>query len=203
MTHEQLDAEFDERLAREGLPDDTPSETPAMQLREKILDRLPDLKKDGICPVPNKRFWDYYNAGGKERLHEAGISLKKDPEDGIWKIRLHPETAEDRKQKKIDAFLLTFNETCECGKEIVLQATQAKNGVMQYRLRCEGWFLFHRWVDDSGHPCRRRECYLPGYSNALPHDVVEYLRDFIRVIDTESEYPSKENNDTKMGLFDP
>ena len=198
MTHEQLDAEFDERLAREGLPDDTPSETPAMQLREKILARLPELKKNGICPVPNSRFWDYYNAGGKERLREAGIRLKKDPETGIWKIRLHPETAEDQKQKKIDAFLRTFNETCECGKQIVLQATETKNGVMQYRLRCEGWFLTHRWVDSWGHQCFRRECYLPKYPPALPHVVVDYLGDSIRVIGTE-----KENNDTKMRLFDP
>lgn len=196
MTHQELDAEFSERLTREETPRgsileevrarlklepetvaDAPRDPSAPEvLRQKMLERLPALATDGVAPVPNQKFWDYYNDGGKERLHEAGIGIFKDKDTGTWMIRLHPETAGETRQKKIDAFMKTFRWHCDCGKPYKIQAVECSNGVMQYRLRCSDWFEIVDKTDRFGSTWKSHKCYLPKKSPPIPHAVVDHFR---------------------------
>ena len=107
-------------------------------LRDKMLERLPTLALEGVCPVPNSRFWDYYNLGGKESLRAAGIVLKKT--DACWVLFLQPELPSVTRQRELETFFADFSEFCECGTEIVLERKVCRNGVKQYRLRCADWY---------------------------------------------------------------
>ena len=145
----------------------------ATELREKMIERLPELSGSGIAQIPNSKFWDYYNAGGKELLYDAGIVVIKD-DDEKWHIKLKPETDEERRQKIVDDFLEHYHTLCDCGYDRVLEALECKNGTMQYRIRCEGWFKYEK---QRGYynTYTKRICNKWSGSDPLKHEIVEYL----------------------------
>ena len=151
----------------------------ALLFRKKILDRLPELAS-GECPVPNSKFWDFYNDGGKEKLRESGIYVSRKDDD--WVIRLADEIPAVVNQRKVDSFLETFEPNCvECGGGVFIEKKVCSNDTIQYRLRCQGFV--ETTVVSSGYGryegfYSKRNCY--NYSGGrlgspLPHVVVETL----------------------------
>ncbi len=94
------------------------------ELRQNIIERLPDLETKGFAEVPNQKFWDYYR-GNKVSLKEANIIVKRSA-DNIWYIidrigkliKKHPPKCED------------------CGKHRELVRKAAKGDSIQYYWVC-------------------------------------------------------------------
>lgn len=149
-----------------------------IEFREKILNKYPRLK-EGECPIPNARFWDFYNAGGKEQLYEAGIVVIK--KNDTWQLRLHPEIPSVVKNREINEFLEEFDWYCpSCGGPVVLEENISKRGVSQYRLRCLGWFEDERKVRGYGKYRQEymgRVCYHWSGSITLSHLIANALKD--------------------------
>ena len=138
--------------------DNQNSETllPYAQLRQKILDRLPELKTKGMCRVPNQRFWDFYR-DHKDELHEACIGVQKD-EKNNWVIVKHPHiNRKEETQREINEMLARHTDSClECGSKIsMIRKNMQSNNVANFKYWCG--------------ICQRTR------SSALPHKLVEYL----------------------------
>ena len=129
---------------------------PGAALRQKILDRLPELKTKGICRVPNQRFWDFYREH-KDKLHLACIGVQKD-ETGNWCIVKYPHiNREEEAQREIDEMLSRHTNSCwRCRSQIFLiRKNIQSNNVANFQYWCNF--------------CQRTA------SSALPHKLVEYL----------------------------
>lgn len=187
MTHQDLDTDFAERLDRDRDPNELPNEMPnempskndeALRLRQKMLKRLPELESAGFCDVPNQRFWDYYNSGGKERLHAAGIILRKQNSD--YFLTLLDELPAVTRQRELDALLTKFPLKCpSCGKGVLLEKKVCSNAAVQFRVRCQGWHEDKSYWKGWGMYRRKvfkRGCYsYPRSSDQKPHFFAEHL----------------------------
>ena len=133
----------------------------AIQLREKVLDRLPKLKTEQVCPVPNSRFWDFYR-DNKDALVDACIGVRKD-DAGEWVVVAHPyedaEAREARELAEIKDMRARHEYLCNtCGQftspfRTRIKKKEMRNGFMKYNFVCCGWTL----------------------GSGLPHKLVEYL----------------------------
>lgn len=139
-------------------------EIDGLRLRLQVLAKYPALA-NGDIPVPSEKFWDFYNDGGKDALIEAGIFVRKS-EAGDWSLSLGVMPY-DARVSAIEEFLDVFSITCpQCGSGIVLERKVCKNGMFQYRQRCENWF------EPKHSP---QSCRAFSGSDSLKHVIVDYL----------------------------
>ena len=131
-------------------------ETDAQTFRDKILSRLPELATQAECPVPNRRFWDFYREQ-KSLFHDACLGVRKG-EDGVWRIVAYPfEYPEVRRERQIKEMLSRHPlYCCDCGEPLaMIERSIMRDGREQFRYWCS--------------VCRYRK------GGALPHDLVDFL----------------------------
>ena len=165
MTHQELDTQFDERLARESDPKEASPQkhdvkettTPrSLQLRQKILDRLPVLKERGMCRVPNQKFWEYYREP-KAELSAACIGIRKD-DAGNSQIVAYPyENITERYEREIAEMRAKHRGKCQrCFSEChTIRKRLMSNGMPLFKFKCVA--------------CGRET------GSSLPHQLVDYL----------------------------
>lgn len=138
----------------------------AVALREKILERLPDLKSKGQCRVPNQRFWDFYNAR-KDELHAACIGVRKNDKNGDWMVVAYPyEDVTEKYTREIEgmkARLILFCPQCGSPPHKILETRQRNNSISFYLRCCDvnlSTPLKHKLVDhlvkEEGYELTRR-----------------------------------------------
>ena len=125
----------------------------ALEFRNKILSRLPSLKTDGQCDIPNQRFWDYYRKN-KDMFFAACIYVRKD--DDRWQI--YAGDFRDREQEarqEIETWIQKYTSECrECHQKCDIEHSLTKSNIHRYRFLCRS--------------CGNTE------SSGLPHKYVEY-----------------------------
>ena len=82
---------------------DKQDKSKALQCREMLFNRLPELRDIGMVCVPNQRFWDFYRAN-KEMFTLACISVFKKEHE--WVIVAHEYVdREEAQAQKIQTML--------------------------------------------------------------------------------------------------
>ena len=156
---------------------------PGAALRQKILERLPELATHGICPIPNQRFWDFYRER-KSELQLACIGVRKD-KAGNWCIVKYPHIDKHAEiQRKIDELRSKHSEFeyCqECGSQI-------------FTIRK---YVQSNHVDNFAYWCDVCQTKL---GSVLPHPLVEHLVETqgFRIVDTQ--HPYLPNVETKVDV---